>query len=114
MNHRSDHPSRHQPRLQAHAHLGPGSRHPARGRSQLPVRAPALVIECDDCIMQHSSACDDCLVTFVLSGDDRSRAPSPADPAPEVLVLEPAEVLAVDRLARAGLVPALRHEVAVP
>lgn len=92
----------------------------------MPLRSSALVIECDDCVMQHTSACDDCLVTFVLSGHQRAGSSSaaaqrqdrpPADPTSEraeVLVLDPDEALAVGRLARAGLVPALRHEVAVP
>lgn len=64
-----------------------------------------LVIACEDCVMQHTSNCEDCLVTFVCSGD-------PADDVPEptgTLVFDPAEALAVRRLTRAGLVPALRH-----
>ena len=68
--------------------------------------------------MRDTSACADCLVSFVLRDDpsevdpaDESAVPAPHD---ESLVLQPAEALAVGRLARAGLVPALRHEAAVP
>lgn len=120
MDHRSDHPSRHQPRRPSRPGFRQPSRHPV-----LPV-VPALVIECDDCIMQHTSACEDCLVTFVLAADDdpcqtplRDASPdvaagAPSSARPEPLVLDRDEAIAVDRLTRAGLVPVLRHEAAVP
>jgi hypothetical protein len=56
-------------------------------------------IDCDDCRMQHTSACEDCVVTFVLN-----REPGDA------LVIDAEEARAVRLLADAGLLPQLRHE----
>ena len=58
-----------------------------------------LTIDCDECVMQGTDVCDDCLVTFLC---DR-------DPAVAV-VIDAAEARAARLLHRAGLVPALRHE----
>ena len=57
-----------------------------------------LTINCDECVMQHTAACDDCVVTFVVN-----REPG------EALVIDVAEERAVRLLAGAGLVPRLRH-----
>ena len=57
-----------------------------------------FTISCDDCTMQGTSACDDCVVTFVCG-----RAPG------EALVIDVEEARAVRLLERAGLVPGLRH-----
>ena len=54
-----------------------------------------MIIDCDLCAMQHTSACDDCAVAFLL------------DVAPPVEFFD-AEVAALDQLARAGLVAPLR------
>jgi hypothetical protein len=48
--------------------------------------------------MRHTVACDDCVVSFVVS-----REPG------EALVIDVAEARAVRMLSRAGLVPDLRH-----
>lgn len=56
-----------------------------------------IAISCDDCAMQHTGACDDCLVSFVLSRD-------PDD----ALVIDADEARAVRRMAAVGLVPSLR------
>jgi hypothetical protein len=48
--------------------------------------------------MRHTTACDDCVVTFVVN-----REPG------EALVIDVEEERAVRMLARAGLVPRLRH-----
>jgi hypothetical protein len=61
-------------------------------------RRPMLTINCEECVMQHTAACDDCVVTFVVN-----REPG------EALVIDVAEERAVRLLARAGLVPRLRH-----
>jgi len=58
----------------------------------------ALTISCDDCSLQGTTACDDCVVTFLCS-----RAPGDA------VVIDVAEARAVRLLGEAGLVPALRH-----
>ena len=56
-------------------------------------------IDCDDCRMQQTSACDDCVVSFVVS-----REPGDA------LVIDADEERAVRLFADAGLLPRLRHE----
>jgi hypothetical protein len=55
-------------------------------------------ISCDECVMNGSSACADCMVTFLVG-----REPGDA------VVIDVAEERAVRMLARAGLVPELRH-----
>jgi len=57
-----------------------------------------LRISCDECAMQHTTACDDCVVTFICD-----RAPD------EAVVIDAAEARAVRLLSQAGLVPRLRH-----
>lgn len=58
----------------------------------------SLTIDCDECVMQHTAACDDCVVTFICS-----REPG------EALVIDVEELRAVRMLNAAGLVPELRH-----
>ena len=55
-------------------------------------------IDCSDCVMQATDACDDCIVSFVASRD-------PGD----AVVIDVAAERAVRMLARAGLVPDSRH-----
>jgi hypothetical protein len=57
-----------------------------------------LTIDCDDCSFQDTSACADCVVTFLLG-----REPTDA------VVIDVAEARAVRLLGDAGLVPSLRH-----
>jgi hypothetical protein len=57
-----------------------------------------LVIDCDDCLMQGTGACADCVVTFICS-----REPG------EAVVVDVAEERAIRLLAGAGLLPGLRH-----
>jgi hypothetical protein len=59
---------------------------------------PTISISCDDCELQHTDACADCLVSFVLG-----REPDDA------VVVDVAEARAIRMLGRAGLVPELRH-----
>jgi hypothetical protein len=59
---------------------------------------PTISISCDDCALQHTDACADCLVTFVLG-----REPNDA------VVVDVAEARAMRMLGQAGLVPELRH-----
>jgi hypothetical protein len=58
-----------------------------------------MVIDCHDCRMQHTAACADCVVSFIVG-----REPGDA------VVIDVAEARAVRVLARAGLVPELRHQ----
>jgi Zn-finger protein len=57
-----------------------------------------LVISCDDCAMQHTSTCDDCMVSFILN-----REPGDA------IVIDAEEARALRMLTRVGLVPKPRH-----
>ena len=58
-----------------------------------------ITVDCDDCSLQNTDACNDCLVTFLLDRD-------PGD----AIVIDAAEARAVRLLERAGLVPNLRFE----
>ena len=58
----------------------------------------ALTISCEECVMRHTDACDDCVVSFICG-----REPG------EAVVIDVAEVRAVRLLSQAGLVPDLRH-----
>ena len=60
--------------------------------------AEALKIDCDGCSMQGTSACDDCVVTFICN-----REPD------EAVIIDVAEERAVRMLIKSGLVPELRH-----
>jgi hypothetical protein len=57
----------------------------------------SMSISCDDCVLNGTEACGDCVVTFLLG---------PA--AGEAIVVDVAEARAVRMLQRAGLVPELR------
>jgi hypothetical protein len=59
---------------------------------------PTISISCEDCELQHTDACADCLVTFVLG-----REPDDA------VVVDVAEARAIRMLGQAGLVAELRH-----
>jgi hypothetical protein len=59
-------------------------------------------IDCDECRMQHTSACDDCVVTFIIE-----REPDHA------VVIDLQEERAVRALQDAGLVPVLRYQARV-
>lgn len=58
-----------------------------------------VTISCDECALESTAACDDCLVTFLLG-----REPSDA------VVIDAQEARAMRLLEGAGLVPSLRHE----
>lgn len=55
-----------------------------------------MIIDCDQCAMQYTSACDDCIVTALLDGPRRS------------VELDGTEAAAIDHLATAGLIAPLR------
>lgn len=58
----------------------------------------SLYISCDECVMEGTSACADCVVTFLCD-----REPGDA------VVIDVAEVRALRMLERGGLAPGLRH-----
>ncbi len=60
-----------------------------------------ISISCDSCVMQHTSTCSDCVVTFIC------------DSADSAVMFDLAEQRAVRLLASAGLVPTLRHREAI-
>jgi hypothetical protein len=55
-------------------------------------------IDCDECVMAGTDACDDCVVRFILR-----REPG------EALVIDSEEERALRTLQDGGLVPELRH-----
>jgi hypothetical protein len=57
-----------------------------------------ITIDCDDCSLQGTPACDDCVVTFICG-----REPDDA------VVIDAEEFRSLRMLADAGLVPGLRH-----
>jgi len=57
-----------------------------------------LTISCEDCVMQHTDVCQDCVVTFLCEHH-------PGD----ALVIDADEARAVRLLTGAGLAPRLRH-----
>lgn len=63
-----------------------------------PASGERRVIDCDDCAMQGTSACGDCVVTFICS-----REPG------EAVVVDVEEERALRMLGAAGLLPRLRH-----
>ncbi len=56
-----------------------------------------MVIDCEECVMNGTSACDDCMVTFLV-GRDRG----------EAVVFDADEERDLRLLQREGLVPKLR------
>ncbi len=58
-----------------------------------------ITVECDDCVMQGTSACEDCVVTFLLG-----REPDDA------VVIDADEARAMRMLEQAGLLPTLKFK----
>lgn len=58
----------------------------------------SLYISCDECVMEGTDACADCIVTFLCE-----REPGDA------LVIDVEEERAIRLLQEGGLAPALRH-----
>ena len=59
----------------------------------------SFTVDCNECVMQGTDTCHDCVVTFICDRD-------PDD----ALVIDAEEARAVRLLSAAGLVPGLRHE----
>ena len=62
-----------------------------------PAEHPVLVISCDTCVMANTDACDDCMSVLCEPRDSGA------------VVLSLSELRDIRLLARAGLVPTLRH-----
>ena len=69
-----------------------------------------ITISCDDCSLQCTSACADCVVTYVLSVDERAETTHDHD-VQEGLVLDCEQARVVRMLGSAGLVPDLKFQV---
>jgi hypothetical protein len=63
------------------------------------VETSVLTISCDDCALHATSACEDCVVSFLLDHD-------PAD----AIVIDAAEARAVRLLEGVGLLPGIKHQ----
>lgn len=59
----------------------------------------SLYISCGECVMEGTSACTDCVVTFLCE-----REPGDA------VIIDVAEVRALRLLEQGGLAPRLRHQ----
>lgn len=59
-----------------------------------------FIVDCDDCALQSTTACSDCVVSFVLDRTEESGA----------IVFDLAQARAVRLLSEAGLVAPLRHQ----
>ena len=68
-------------------------------RKDISKREGTITIDCDTCIMKDTSACEDCIVTYMC---DR--------PVEHAVVVDLADFRAMKALAVAGLVPDLRHQ----
>ena len=62
-------------------------------------RMENLRIDCNECVMRDTDACDDCVVSFIVK-----RQPGDA------IVVDVAEQRALKALGDRGLVPRLRHQ----
>jgi len=60
---------------------------------------PTLTIDCDQCTLQGTDSCGDCVVSFLLG-----REPDDA------VVIDAGEARAIHMLERAGMVPTLRFD----
>jgi hypothetical protein len=60
--------------------------------------ADVVTIDCADCAHQHSSVCDDCVVSFIVGRE-----------SDDAVVIDAHEARAVRLLEQAGLVPGSRH-----
>ncbi len=76
------------------ARRGAGGRARREGREESGV----LTIDCGTCELNHTSACTDCVVSFLC---DRT--------AGDAVVIDVAEARAIRLLGTGGLVPELRH-----
>jgi hypothetical protein len=62
------------------------------------VEPESLSISCDDCVMHGTSACDDCIVSFVINREPHTAVVVDADAARDLRLLS-----------QGGLVPGSRH-----
>lgn len=68
--------------------------------SVLGMSSDSVTIDCETCVMQHTPACSDCVVTYLCERE-----------VEHAVVIQIEDLRAMRALAQAGLVPELRHEV---
>jgi hypothetical protein len=68
----------------------------------------SIIIDCDECVVRATSACTDCLVTYLCDRQD----PAGHAGTETAIVFDLAEQRAVRWFAEAGMVPTLRHRAA--
>jgi len=68
----------------------------ARDRS--PLDLTGMLISCDDCRMQGTDACDDCVVSYIVERPEGA------------VVFDAAEERAIREMSRAGLLPGVLWE----
>ena len=69
-----------------------------------------LHIDCGRCVMQHTTACDDCLVSVVLQISEGAEPTTfvRIGPSEEPVDFDEVETSAIHALAEVGLIPRLR------
>jgi len=67
-------------------------------RSRSPLDLTGMLISCDDCRMQGTDACSDCVVSYIL------------DKPEGAVVFDAAQERAIREMSRAGLLPDVRWE----
>lgn len=72
------------------------AREEARTRS--PLDLTGMLISCDDCSMQGTDACDDCVVSYIIERPEGA------------VVFDAAEERAIREMTRAGLLPGVRWQ----
>jgi hypothetical protein len=68
-------------------------------RSRSPLDLTGMLISCDDCRMQGTDACSDCVVSYIL------------DKPEGAVVFDAAQERAIREMSRAGLLPDVRWEL---
>ena len=71
-------------------------------REHSPLDLTGMLISCDDCRMQGTDACSECVVSFILDRSD------------EAVVFDAAEERAIREMNRAGLLPGVRWQQRAP
>ncbi len=69
------------------------------GAAHTVAMSASLTIDCDECVMQGTDVCDDCVVTFLCERDPEA-----------AVIIDADEARTVRLLSGAGLVPRLRHQ----
>jgi len=67
-------------------------------RERSPLDLTGMLISCDDCRMQGTDACSDCVVSFIL------------DKPEGAVVFDAAQERAIREMSRAGLLPDVRWQ----